>query len=250
MKAHRKHSKKIIFEIMLFVCFIFLTTSCGLDEVFYIEAPSSINVPYSSPTSKVSYDRAYFEFSPSPVPENLDFDGTYVYYKIYSNYTTCSNEFSALNTLANSNSSKYSSATSLMNTYKFQKLRILNSTADPIIPPGSSNVRIRLTTYNEETGDYLRRMVFFNNADRGAPARYYDNRYFDFNRNSQNFNAPLPRTTSFEDDVSTNETVSESNVWYVTLYAFGAGHDASFSTYYSPICYLGTIAINATSNDN
>lgn len=250
MKAHRKHSKKNIFEILFFVCLFFLTSGCGLDEVFYIEAPASINVPSSSLTSKVSYDRAYFEFTPSPVPENLDFDGTYVYYKIYSNYTTYANEFSALNTLANSNSSKYSSATSLMNSYKFQKLKILNSTADPIIPPGSSTVRIRLTTYNNETSDYLRRMVWFNGADHGAPARYYDNRYFDFNRNAQNFHAPAPRTTSYEDDVSTNETVSESNVWFVTLYAFGSGHDASFSTYYSPICYLGTIAIDATSNDN
>ena len=246
----------LIIEIFFSACLIFFNTSCGLDEYYTINGPSSIHCPVYTSSDIISYENRYFEFSTNSSDESVgDFnlDGTDVYYKIYSNLSTCASEYSALNTLTNSTSTAASSASSMINSYKFQKLKINGSSEDTFVSHDgqSKSVRIRLTTYLQvPTSDDYTASVRVDDVNQGVPVRYYGSRYFDFVRNTTSYYAPLPRATSYEDDVSSSTSVTASGLWYVTLYAVTVGHDATFTTYYSPIVHLGTLAIDATSYDN
>ena len=276
MKARVKNRLIYIIQIVFTACFIILNTSCGLDEYYVLAEPSSVHVPVYSSTNPISYTERYFEFTTN---ENTDYDGssftyqgTEVYYKIYSNLSTCETEYKTLNTMANTTSTKANAASSLINSYKFQRMknwdpvnkRIIDS--DVLIPHSSDkrvrNVKIRLTKYNSsENNDdfgsaveqpYLVPFIAVENQKIGIPVRYYGGKRFDFARNdsAKNFTANVPRTTSYEDDVSSTTSITKSNLWYITLYAVGQGYDATFTSYYSNICHLGTLAIDASSYDN
>lgn len=272
MKARVKDRLIFIFQIVFAACLIILNPSCGLDEYYVLTEPSSVHVPVYSSTNPISYTERYFEFTTN---ENTSYDGsgftfqgTDVYYKIYSNLSSCETEYKALNTMANTTSSKANSASALINTYKFQKMKNLNSTSDVLIPHTSAssvqNVKIRLTKYNSTDNSdgyavndkveqpYLVPFIAVNDVKTGIPCRYYGSRRFDFVRNdsAKGFTAPVPRTTSYEDDVSTTTSSTKANLWYITLYAVGQGYDASFTAYYTNIVHLGTIAIDAVSYDN
>ncbi len=263
MKARIKNKIVLFLQIVFTACFVILNSGCGLDEYYVLEEPNAVNVPVEESvdgTPLVQYAARYFEFNTNENSDynnsGFDFTGTDVYYKLYSYYSTCSQEYNALKTLLNSSSTKANSASSLINTYKFQKLKILNSSNDVTIPhdetKNSQNVRIRLTSYLEvPTDEDFVASVRVDGSDKGVPVRYYDNRFFDFHRNNDvSYKAPLPRSTSYEDDVSSNTSISVDGWWYITLFAVAVGHDSSFTTYYSPITYLGTIRIDATSYDN
>ena len=253
MKARAKHTVKLIFLSMFVACFIILNSGCGLDEYYVVNGPYSIYCPLYSDQNPLTFEHRYIEFSTDKNDKSqgaFTIDGTDVYYKIYSNYSTCSSEYSALNTLLNNSSSKASSASSLINSYKFQKLKNTHSSGDTFVSHDgdTKRIRIRLTQYSEtQDADEYKALIKVDGIPVGIPIRYYGNRFFDFRRDSNTFNAPLPRTTLYEDDVSTNTTVSSNGLWYVNLYAVTRGHDSSFTTYYSPICHLGTLCIDAVS---
>ena len=258
MKARVIQKKNLISFIEFFfsACLFFLNTSCGLDEYYTINGPSSIHCPVYTASDPVTYENRYFEFSTNGDDESagdFNLDGTNVYYKIYSNLSTCESEYSALNTLTNSTSTAASSASSMINSYSFQKLKIEGSSSDIFVSHDgqSKSVRIRLTTYLEtqDEKDFCA-LVTIDGTEEGVPVRYYGDRFFDFVRNSTSYSAPIPRTTSYEDDVSTSTSTDDTGYWYVTLYAVTVGHDATFTSYYSPIVHLGTLAIDPTSYDN
>lgn len=260
MKARVKNRLIGFVQIVFTACFIILNTSCGLDNIMYLYGPSVNAPPVYSASNTIPYTNRVFQFTTNPRDSTQgDFAviGTDVYYKLYANLTTCTNEYSALNTMANSESTKYNSASSLINSYKFQKLSIERTDGGRndeafIEHDGSLNtVTIRLTTYLQQpTSADFTAFVRFNDTAVGIPIRYYGNRYFDFKRNATNYNAPLPNTSSFEDDVSTNTSATESGKWYITLYAVTVGRDNAFTPMYSPIVHLGTLAIDANSYDN
>lgn len=265
MKARVKNRIVLCFKILFCSCFIILNPSCGLDEYYVLSPPSSIHTPIYSSTNTISYENRYFEFTTDENryydDKGFTFQGTAVYYKLYSNLSTCESEYKALNTMVNTDSTKANAATSMINSYKFQPMQNLYSDDDVLIPHTSSEafqtVRIRLTQYldNQNEFDFVAQISIFRNGDYsfiGVPARYYGDRQFDFYRNNTatGFYAPIPRTTSYEDDVSTSTSVTKDNIWYITLFAVGQGYDASFTSYYSTIVYLGTLAIDASSSDN
>lgn len=276
MKARAKHTVNSIFLSMFVACFIILNTGCGLDEYYVVEGPDVVYYPVYTAQDPITFEHNYVEFSTNSKDESIGsftIDGTDVYYKIYSSLSACSSEYSALNTLLNNPSSKTSSASSLINSYKFQKLKNNLSSSDVFVKHDgdSIRVRIRLTQYLEPTysydvdeskmdegsAQYSPQISYFMNIGgewhfwyKGSPVRYYDNRSFDFKRNSSTFKAPLPRSTSYEDDVSTNTSDSDDGFWYINLYAFTKGHDSSFTTYYSPIVHLGTLRIDANTYEN
>ena len=270
MKARVKDRLILMIEIVFAACFVILNTGCGLDEYYVITEPASVHVPVYSQTNPISYTERYFEFTTNENSSyngsGFTFQGTAVYYKIYSSISSCESEYKALNTMANTASSKASSASTMINTYKFQQMKNLYSDNDVLIPHNSDtniqNVKIRLTKYSSSDNDdlynqplekpYLVPFIAVNDRKTGIPARYYGARRFDFFRHniSKGFSANVPRTTYYEDDVSTTTTISENNKWYITLYAVGQGYDSSFTAYYSPIVHLGTLAIDAASYDN
>ena len=257
MKARAKHTVKSIFLSMFVACFIILNSGCGLDEYYVLEPPTTYHAPVYSQSNLMpdAIDR-YVEFFTNENSEyddsGFEFTGTDVYYKIYSYLPTCESEYSALNTLVNSDASKANSASSLINSYKFQKLKINGSNRDVTIPHTTSKrsqrVRIRLTTFQDPpTSDDYKATVRIDGVNKGVPVRYYDNRSFDFYRKvlDSAFNAPLPRSTAYEDDLSSTTTVTEEGSWYITLYAVGVGHDSTFTQYYSTIAHLGTLCLKA-----
>ncbi|WP_027729222.1 hypothetical protein [Treponema sp. C6A8] len=256
MKARIKRTLNITLSCMFVACFVILNPSCGLDEYYVLNGPSSIFCPVYSESNPLTFPNKYVEFTTNPSDSSegsFSVDGTDVYYKIYSNYSTCASEYSALNVLANNASTKASSASSLINSYKFQKLKNNSSSDDTFVNHDGSAVRvkIRLTQYlQEQDKEEYRAFIKFNEGKVGVPVRYYGSRYFDFVRYTNYYSAPLPRSTYYEDDVSTNTSVTKENCWYVTLYAFTKGHDSSFTTYYSPICHLGTLCIVDNTYEN
>lgn len=253
MKARIKNKIVLFLQIVFTACFVILNSGCGLDEYYVLEGPGAIVCPVYSESNPLTYENKYVEFTTNSSDSSsgaFTIDGTDVYYKLYSNLSSCTSEYSALNTLLNNSSTKSSSASSLINSYKFQKLKNSENSDDVFVSHDGSavRVRIRLTQYQkEQTVDYYKALIFINGNIAGVPVRYYGNRYFDFVRNDASYNAPLPGTTSYEDDVSTVTTDSDKGFWYVNLYAVTKGHDSSFTTYYSPICHLGTICIDAKS---
>lgn len=258
MKARAKHTVKLIFLSMFVTCFIILNSGCGLDEYYVLGEPVRDKYPVWTSTDEVPYENRIFEFYTN---ENSDYDGsgfevsgTNVYYKIYSSLSTCASEYSSLNTLVNSTSTKASSASSLIN--KFQKLKIDGSgtSSDVTIPHTTSKrsqrVRIRLTTYLEDQTDKeLIASVRIGDDNVGIPIRSIEESsklHFDFKRDSVNYRAPIP----VSGDADTNGSSSTDGYWYVTLYAFSVGHDSTFTDYYSPIVHLGTLRIDANSYYN
>ncbi len=264
MKARVKNRVILFVKLVFTACFIILNPSCGLDNIMYLYGPSVNAPPIYSASNTIPYTNRYFEFTTNSRDASQgDFAviGTDVYYKIYANLSTCANEYSALNTMANTESSKYNSASSLINSYKFQKLSIertdggRNDEAFYEHDGSNDTVTIRLTTYlqNPTSEEFSAFVRFKKNGEEktvGVPIRYYGNRYFDFHRNATNYYAPSPGTTSFEDDLSTNTSATESGKWYITLYAVTVGRDNAFTPMYSPIVHLGTLAIDANSYDN
>ncbi len=259
MKARAKHTVKLIFLSMFVACFILLNTGCGLDEYYVLEEPIRDNYPvWLSDETGVEYINRFFRFYTN---ENSDYDGsgfevsgTNVYYKIYSSLSTCTSDYSTLNTLVNSSSTKASSASSLINSYNFKMLKIDGdrSSSEVTIPHTTSKrsqmVRIRLTTYLEDQTDKdLIASVRIDDAEVGVPIRYLNEQlYFDFKRDSVNYKAPVP----VSDDKDTSGSANTDGYWYITLYAFCVGHDSTFTEYYSPIVHLGTLRIDANSYDN
>jgi len=256
MKARIKNKIVLFLQIVFTACFVILNSGCGLDEYYVLEGPGAIVCPVYSASNPLTYENKYVEFSTNSGDSSsgaFTIDGTDVYYKLYSYLSTCESEYSALNTLLNNSSTKATSASSLINSYKFQKLKNTANSDDVFVTHDGSavRVRIRLTQYlQEQKVDEYKALIYIGGNKSGVPIRYYGNRYFDFKRNDSSYNAPIPGTTSYEDDVSTNTTDNDKGLWYINLYAVTRGHDSSFTTYYSPICHLGTLCIDATSYDN
>ena len=125
MKARAKHTVKLIFLSMFVACFIILNSGCGLEEYYVVYGPSSLYCPVYSEQNPLTFEHRYVEFATNSDDESVGaftIEGTDVYYKIYSYYSACSSEYSALNTLLNNSSSKASSASTLINSYKFVQL--------------------------------------------------------------------------------------------------------------------------------
>ena len=260
MKARIKNKIVLFLQIVFTACFVILNSGCGLDEYYVLEGPGAIVCPVYSASNPLVAENKYVEFTTNSSDSSsgaFTIDGTDVYYKIYSSISTCTSEYSALNTLLNNSSTKSSSASSLINTYKFQKLKNTANSDDVFVSHDglAVKVRIRLTQYlQDQSVDEYKALIYIGGIKSGVPIRYYGNRYFDFYRNNgTSFNAPLPRSTDYEEDVSSNTSTDSTDTtgyWYINLYAVTRGHDSSFTTYYSPICHLGTLYIDPSSYYN
>ena len=67
---------------------------------------------------------------------------------------------------------------------------------------------------------------------------------FNFGQNGDKDDVPSSGDSDF------SYSSSGSNIYYVCLFAVGTGIDIYYSPQYSNICYLGTVLIDATEQNN
>lgn len=263
--------KRYIYIFLLSVC-LFVFNSCGLDVVYYLQAPQTA---HNIPTASTEYDNRYFEFttnnSQGNIADDFDFLGTAVYYKIYNNSSTMANNISTLSSLSSS-ANESAAATKLIDGFKYKPLGTSNGTKDPLIAAESYNQRvyIRLSNYQENvSGEYKAVIKVRRNSDGaeweeiGIPLRTGNRYTFDFGRDEDKVldslaankvkNAvPAEDDSSSIGDVTYSSTFSDSDkkLWYVDMYAVAVGQDNSFTPYYSNILHLGSVTIDPNEDNN
>lgn len=267
--------KKLIFlYISIFCVCLFLCPSCGLETYYVLEGPTQrfSNPSITSSGEASEYLESYFSFQTNDKDNANDGDfkymGTAIYYKIYNNYSTMNSHISAVSSL--SSSTNYSSAFPKLQSYGYQELGVdkekltgdeKKKSYSPLIEAASSNrkIVIRLTNYKEPSDaeklkewEYRAKILIGEDTDDTKatelyPMRLDNTKSFDFGRKNSNGDYDKPK--SGEDDVNYG-TASKEDVYYVTLYAVAVGRDNTFTTYYSNVLYLGSVAINAAEEDN
>lgn len=251
------------FTIFLFFICFFLFSGCGLDTYYVLDGPgtayNSPSVDSSSYTSQTVYSSAYFDFSTTDGSGNnkssgdFTFEGTAVYYKIYRDYTLMNSHRSTVDSLVTSTNAS-SSATKIIQDYKYVQLGSNEGSLSPLIPECGSTQRIyiRLTNYGS-SADWQAEIRIQNEngtvvQKRYIPMRTEKSKRFDFGRKNSNGDYDHPKEG--DEDVCWSSTSSAENMWYVNLYAVSVGRDNTFTSYYSPVLWLGSVAIDQSSEDN
>jgi len=230
--------KRTIFSLILAGCLIFFNLSCGLDTFYVIDGPT--NVVHKPDCSSIDYSDNYFDFyTVDKEYESVKFLGTDVFYKIYKSSARLNSEADDLITLANKSDSTTAAAERMIQSYKFQSLRAAGHAADSVlIPTVESNQRIviRLNTY---TNLYPAQITIDGGENIGIPVRNLPSRPgFNFRSNVSD---TLPKAEDV--DVNTSGSSSESNIWFVSMFAVAIGQDATYSPVYSNVLYLGSVRI-------
>lgn len=230
--------KRTIFSLILTGCLIFFNLSCGLDTFYVIDGPT--NVVHKPDCSSIDYSDNYFDFyTVDKEYESVKFLGTDVFYKIYKSSVRLNSEADDLITLANKSDSTSAAAERMIQSYKFQSLRAAGHAADSVlIPTVESNQRIviRLNTY---TNLYPAQITIDGGENIGIPVRNLPSRPgFNFRSNVSD---TLPKAEDV--DVNTSGSSSESNIWFVSMFAVAIGQDATYSPVYSNVLYLGSVRI-------
>lgn len=274
MKTSWGKFKCLFISLFFSGCFLFLTSGCGLDQVYYISAPTRT---YNVPENTSFFSEAYFEFETNEKKDFEDFvySGTEIYYKIYSRY----NDDLASTDLTSQRSSIYSistsdnyatAATKMIETYGFKPLYVctpsvenpddkkFDKTEPCIIPFTSENkrVHIRLTDY-QDLDEFSARVYYttsgsephYIGSEKSFPCRYSSSNSFNFGR--KGIRDAKPEKDNGESDLSyTDFDSGAENTFYVALYAVVSGRDISYVTYHSNVLYLGCVPINANVEDN
>lgn len=248
--------KKVRFILCSLIgCLVFLC-SCGLDQFYVLEAPDNVinqpTIDSATYTAQTAFDNAYFEFVTSDHKNDelnggdFKYMGTAVYYRIYNNYSTMETHKNAVDSIASSTNN--SGAFSKIESYKYKELGYDNGSRSPLIPSASSDqtVKIRLTNY-QDSPDYKAR-IEIDGTEICIPLRTGNKKSFDFGRKNASDEKDLP--LSDDEDVEYSSSPSTENIWYVCLYAVAVGRDNSFTSYYSNVLYLGSVAINDDEEDN
>lgn len=246
------HVYELFFLAACCLCFF----GCGLEEYYVLEAPFRI---YNTPNADTTYDNKYFDFvtnetANAAISTSFDFLGTAVYYKIYNRYESIGSVTSALSSA--NNSTEYSAAaTLLINTYKYRELGTASGTTTPLIASTGADRRIyiRLTNYQNDAR-YKAKIIVGYAGDSSivatmVPKREGNHYSFDFGRTSLD-----PDTNKLpvegNDDYNYSSSGLYPNTYFVDLYAVSVGRDTTYTTYYSKVLHLGTVAINAGTQDN
>ena len=148
-----KNTRFLSIKYIFGMCLVYMFASCGIDEVFYLDAPS---ITYNVPTYETTdYTAKYVAFQTEEDQDDggdYTFDGTAVYYKIYNNYSTMVSRNSAIASV-NTSSNSDAAAIKVIETYGYKELGSRSASGgtlgSPLISDGGSNrsVYIRLTTY-------------------------------------------------------------------------------------------------------
>ena len=238
---------------MLAGCLIFLTVSCGLDVVRVVLDDFVTDVkdpPVVDSEYKTNYDVCEFTFTTKKLDNSTDMGNGYVYYKIYNRYSTAYSQVSNLVAMTEDDNRKGNSFTSMSNTYGYKELHVKT--------PGSAyagsfqisnayhnNVSIRLTNYS--SGSYNAH-ILVDGTNVGVPVRNTNSLTFDFGRKGDN--DKLPEETDQDFNYQTNSEPSEDGIYYVALFSVFMMFDDNWESIYSPVHYLGMVAINSKTENN
>jgi len=267
MNTPGNKNKCFFYSLLLCGCFLFLNTSCGLDQYVYVDSPYYTNhEPAVEKNSLSDYDTSYFDFytNENGMKEFISgssdfiFIGTEVYYKIYNSYDKMNSDKNSLYSLSVNN--EYAAAEKLINTtsaggYQYLPLRVEGYNESVLVPATGTNRRvyIRLTDYLSEAA-YAAKVTLNNTPIGGTsvPKRNMQVGGYSFNfgrknkGNTQEYKVP----EKDEADVYYDSSITNNGKWYVSLYAVAIGRNSDYSMSYSNICYLGTVCIDANSEDN
>lgn len=245
--------------------------SCGLEEMTILEPPVET---LHEPQYNSEYDTRYFEFRTASNSSSGAFQylGTSVYYKIYNSTSTMN---SAINAIESRNDSTTGSTAAelLMNTYGYVPLFLDGNETDPLIGSGDDGKRIyiRLSNYqfgnpkltSTDTRNAAKIIVGFSGdtsaAGSGTPVRHVlgpksRRKNFDFGRSSAvSYPAVYEHSVKPEDgddDTQYSSSFTKDSTWYVDLFVFAQGRDASYSKSYSKVLHLGCVPIDDSAEDN
>lgn len=194
--------------------------------------------------------QAYFSFNTNEeggsTGGGFEFQGTAIYYKIYTNYTNVESANSSINSANSSNT--YSGAAQAVISYGYQTLGKDGKVEYPLIRYTGNNrsVRIRLTN-NSTSADYVATIDVSGNSI-GVPRRNGDRWSFDFGRRQAGDNVDLNKIPQ-SGDRDTDSSLS-GDIYYVDMYAVNMGYDETFTQQYGRVLHLGTAKIDAGTRDN
>lgn len=260
-----KKFKSFTFLTIIIGAISFIFLSCGTETTYYLLQPKSLG---KEPNHETQYDEAYFEFEAlNQDVEGFKYNGTAVYYKIYTNWQDIESRKSSIDTL-NESDNESSAASSVINSYGYKQLGTSHGIDEPLIGSSGGHVKIRLNNYLEtqlsggEYEDYQHRAyIKINDEDTGIPLRVENKHTFDFGRKDDEINLvpgaihkvdkdvknAIPKSDDEEGDVYYSSfSDSENHIWYVDMYAISMGRDNNFVKYYSKVLYLGCVPIDAS----
>lgn len=229
--------KRCISSFMLIGCLILFNPSCGLDTFYVIDAP--VNAVHTPSCESGDYTENYFDFYTMDRDyDSVKFLGTEVYYKIYKSSARLNTEADDLVSIATKSDNTAAAAERMVQTYKFQPLRAYGHEGDNVLFPttgSNQRINIRLSTYTV----YPAQISINGGTSIGRPVRYLDKKpTFQFIATDSD---SIPKSEDV--DVNTNGTSTDENMWYVSLFAVAIGQDATYSTVYSNVLYLGSVQI-------
>lgn len=222
--------------------------SCGLEEVIVVSDPTTTyNDPLYSSSDPLTW---YFSFK--TVNDSGDsFLGTDVYYKIYNNYNDLNSQRAAI-LAVNSSSNGSASANRMIETYSYQPLGKAAG-SDVVFYPSSSGERvvIRLKTYQNGSTDPDSAWYSFNagvgtlTSNNDSPRRINGKTFDFFNYNDTDDQLQLNvEPSSGDTDYYSNSSFSESNCYYVQMFAVGVATDPNtVARSYSLVLNLGSVPI-------
>lgn len=252
MKKTYNNKKINIFVFsLLIICLFLFNTGCGLDvqDIIIKESPRgdlNSNVDFSSEFSNriIDFNTKELDFG-SKTPLGSE-EPVYIYYKIYNSKTLAESEISDLKNMTENEQNKMNSASKMIETYQYQPIKY---SKDEKIKEFSlknadgMNVSLRLTTYLDT--DY---QAFFkvDNTAYGVPVR--KNGYtFDFVRDKEHM--PISGDDDTKGFVET-QTEDDEGIYYVALFTVCIVYNENFNRIFSPVGYLGSVAINSNNEEN
>ena len=238
------HVYELFFLAACCLCFF----GCGLESTYVLYEPIGGHSPTYFTTIT---EEKYFEFETqenknASNPPPFKFLGTAVYYKIYNRYEPINSVASALSS-ANNSSDPSSAAKLLKDTYKYRQLGTDSGMGTPLITSTGADRRIyiRLTNYLN-TSDPAR--IVIPSVGVLKPRREGDRYSFDFGRHGSEDRRPAEGDDDYYS--SSDFSAGYDHIYFVDMYAVSVGRDENYTLQYSPVLHLGTVAVNATSEDN
>jgi hypothetical protein len=228
-------------QCLAFVLFVIsLFSSCGLETYAILEPPDILR--YTSGTID-AMDR-YFSFrtsSGSPSDE-VSFQGTSVFYKIYASESVMNSDISSISTV---NIQYSANGYNRLTTLGYQELNT-DQRNDPLIP-GSTGTAVVIRLFDEAS--YTAR-VHGNDSDLtlptwGIPLRRSNSKGFNFFATTQTEKDDNPVPLSGEPDVNYTGFTSGTE-WFINAYAVSVGRNTSYANLYSQLLHLGHIWISGS----
>ena len=214
--------------ICFFTCILFLLLfSCGLDVYYFVEPPKS-SVEISNPPDATFQVFSFItadsdNTNPGVVGQTVNFLGTDVYYKIYTNENVLLEQKKIIDS---ANAEYTENGIYKLNSLGFQKIRS-EPYSDPLIKKSSSNQVVKIRLF--EIGTF-ESSIEVSGKNIGKPLRY----------NYESFNINLGDILQ-GDDINGNST-SDSN-YYVLMYAVSVSTVNLSQRIYSSLCPLGYLQL-------